>query len=355
MGNKAKAQELLDAIPGLIDSKKMGGKDLPTEVFIKKKCTFPSPFSRGRDEANSGSLVAFYQEKQKRRGGDPAKFVEAIQISPAEGKMLLHLHFSAHHPNETGTHLELAIFWNTAAHITTETARAHIKEFANLTPKLSITSPAIEELAPSNVDREKAAKRASLKRQASIESTKSKTSLAPSTASASGFLSGWGSSAKKAVGGDADELKEFLDVEQGVDLDNEDELAVRSLLLGVLHRRLDMYDEANAFLRDAVAWQESGRVKVNTWVGGVAMFERAVCDLMEVEFRQGQSGDGDNNARWRVEWERAMKSAGAKMDKAMALSPSSVDLSSRLDSRVSMLRDEIGLKREALGVAGVHH
>ena len=39
MGNYEKAQELLDRIPDLIDKKKIGGKDLPTEVFIKKKRT----------------------------------------------------------------------------------------------------------------------------------------------------------------------------------------------------------------------------------------------------------------------------------------------------------------------------
>ena len=37
LGFLQKAQGLLDAIPGLIDKRKMGGKDLPTEVFIKKK------------------------------------------------------------------------------------------------------------------------------------------------------------------------------------------------------------------------------------------------------------------------------------------------------------------------------
>ena len=37
MGNMEKAQSLLDAIPNLIDKKKISGKDLPTEVFIKKK------------------------------------------------------------------------------------------------------------------------------------------------------------------------------------------------------------------------------------------------------------------------------------------------------------------------------
>lgn len=35
----AGAQKLLDAIPDLLDKKKIGGKDLPTEVFIKKKRT----------------------------------------------------------------------------------------------------------------------------------------------------------------------------------------------------------------------------------------------------------------------------------------------------------------------------
>lgn len=37
LGQYDEAQKLLDAIPGLIDKKKIGGKDLPTEVLIKKK------------------------------------------------------------------------------------------------------------------------------------------------------------------------------------------------------------------------------------------------------------------------------------------------------------------------------
>lgn len=35
--NYDKAQKLLDAIPDMLDKKKIGGKDLPTEVLIKKK------------------------------------------------------------------------------------------------------------------------------------------------------------------------------------------------------------------------------------------------------------------------------------------------------------------------------
>lgn len=35
--NYEKAQKLFDAVPGLLEKKKIGGKDLPTEVWIKKK------------------------------------------------------------------------------------------------------------------------------------------------------------------------------------------------------------------------------------------------------------------------------------------------------------------------------
>lgn len=34
-------------------------------------------------------IVAFYREKQKRRGGADEMFVEAVKISPAEGKIVI--------------------------------------------------------------------------------------------------------------------------------------------------------------------------------------------------------------------------------------------------------------------------
>jgi hypothetical protein len=37
---KAKARNLLDSIPNLLERKKIGGKDLPTEVFIQKKSKY---------------------------------------------------------------------------------------------------------------------------------------------------------------------------------------------------------------------------------------------------------------------------------------------------------------------------
>ena len=55
-----------------------------------------------------------------------------------------------------------------------------------------------------------------------------------------------------------------------------------------------------------------------------------------------QSGEADA-------WTKALRCAGEKLDRALSLAPQSVDLSSRLDTRISMLRDEIANKREMVG------
>lgn len=49
LGNFEETQRLLEATPAQIDKRKIGNKDLPTEVFIKKKCAclcFASPCER---------------------------------------------------------------------------------------------------------------------------------------------------------------------------------------------------------------------------------------------------------------------------------------------------------------------
>ena len=58
LGDTKKAQQLLDTIPSLLERKKVGGKDLPTEVFIKKKCALYSlpPTQRFIDGFGSGFL-----------------------------------------------------------------------------------------------------------------------------------------------------------------------------------------------------------------------------------------------------------------------------------------------------------
>jgi hypothetical protein len=77
---------MLDAIPDLVDKKKISGKDLPTEVFIKKKRKLAADVHGAYlYESDIFVLVAFWKEKQVWRGGDETKYVEAIKISPAEG------------------------------------------------------------------------------------------------------------------------------------------------------------------------------------------------------------------------------------------------------------------------------
>lgn len=135
-----------------------------------------------------------------------------------------------------------------------------------------------------------------------------------------------------------------------VDLDTPDELALRSLLLGICHRTAGDFASSRECLRDAYARQPA--VKVSTWIGGVAMFELAVLDLKIVEHKERNQQIGIAAAAILVgEWERALAGAAEKLELAIALATSSVDLSSRLDSRIMMLRDEIALKKEKLGLA----
>jgi hypothetical protein len=121
------------------------------------------------------------------------------------------------------------------------------------------------------------------------------------------------------------------------DLDTPDELALRSLLLGITHRSAQAYGPARQFLLDAIAQQD--KVSVNTWIGSIALFELAVLILRTHE----AMGNG-------ASWDPILKEAEATIDRAASLSGSTIDLSSRLDSRIAMLRDEIGTKREMLGI-----
>ena len=127
-----------------------------------------------------------------------------------------------------------------------------------------------------------------------------------------------------------------------MDLDTPDELAVRSLLLGVLYYRLEDFATARRHLMEA--YDLRTEIKVSTWVGGMALLELAVVDLKEMDAVQGAHGKPEGTRMW----EDVLDGADGKLDEALKLSPRSVDLSSRLDSRVSMFEEEIRKKREAM-------
>jgi hypothetical protein len=160
--------------------------------------------------------------------------------------------------------------------------------------------------------------------------------------------------------------------EKTVDLDTPDELAIRSLLLGIFYRTLGDYATARRHLIESHAIHP--QVKVSTWVGGMAMFETATLDLkeMEMSFTRNNAGDDrvemgedeeksfsfspgpagepglDAGATQKQDWEYVLREAEKKLDTAIALYPREVDLSSRLDSRISMLKEEIRKKREMI-------
>jgi hypothetical protein len=174
---------------------------------------------------------------------------------------------------------------------------------------------------------------------------------------------------------------------QSADLDTPDELALRSLLLGISYRTAGDFASSRKCLKAAYAQHNS--LRVSTWIPGLAMFEMAVLDLKVVEARESrasvgtgtgvgvgargveneneseneksaadverEAGDEEKHLGWehtgRDEWERALVTASEKMDIAMSLATSAVDMSSRLESRITMLRDEITTKREMLGIA----
>ncbi|KAF8891625.1 hypothetical protein CPB84DRAFT_1784122 [Gymnopilus junonius] len=282
LGDLDKAQSLLDKVPDLIEKRKVGGKDLPTEVFIKKK-------------------LAFYKEKQARKGGDEKKFAQAIKINIAE---------------------EIGIFWNNHSRISASIAQIHVDEMLNMSPPVSFSKLAAETVASA------------------------KTSRSGTPLSAKFKLPGSSTSGSSLI----------LPHDMLLDLDTPDELAVRALLLGINYRTLKEFEPARRFLSEAYEYQSS--ITVSTWVGGVAMFELAVLDLKEAEVKERERGEsGPSNEKqkqdqeWKKFWVEVLKGANSKLDVALNLAASSVDLSSRLDSRIAMLRDEMASKKEMLGIS----
>ena len=212
------------------------------------------------------------------------------------------------------------IVWNIHAHIDSTIAQSHIDVLMNLSPPVSSKEISLEASSPSSP-------------------------LHPHTLAT-------------------------LRVKDDVDLDTPDELALRDLLLGIHHRTLKAFDLARGFLVQAHGYHSE--LKVSTWIGGLAMFELAVLDLKEAEdrHRKGlmvvvrgtEKEDGPmvnddksysqlmgNEEMSRV-WSEVLKAARVKLDVALDLATNSVDLSSRLDSRIAILRDEISTKREILGI-----
>jgi hypothetical protein len=98
-----------------------------------------------------------------------------------------------------------------------------------------------------------------------------------------------------------------------VDLDTVDELAIRSLLLGIVHRTIADYAPARAFLLDA--HKKAADVEISTWVGGVSSFELAVLDLKEADTK-ATNLEPDEAMKM---WENVLQRSSETLDQAYAL------------------------------------
>ena len=237
----------------------------------------------------------------------------------------------------------MAIFWNTHGRITPQVAQAHISELLSLSPPPTLPSSITPTPTPT-------------------PNTTTTTSNPPHARAP---------------------------------LETPDEHALRALLLGITHRAAGLPADARRFLRDAHARHARIPSTGSSWIGGVALFELAVLELREAQRveregedaavdgaegeGEGEGGSGTSSSeeghhgggggggvrelRLRVDalalglsgpsararWDKVLKDATALLDSAMSLSGAEVDLSSRLESRIAMLRDEIALKREMVG------
>lgn len=236
LGDYDSSKAIWAMIPGLLDKKKMGGREIPSETFIRKK-------------------ILQYQQKQQRNKRNEADFVEAISISPAH---------------------ELALFWNAHANITREVADATIRDLMKLAPQ-----PGVEN------------------------------------------------------GEQAD--KTFPDY-----MDCADEFLARALLLGVLHRSGGHFGESRKFFIEVIDKYQTAEGR---WIGVIVHIEMAVLELQETEASLREDKEVlDTKTRWEV----ALDTAGKWLDKGLSLCTNTVEMFSRVESRISMLRNEITLKREAL-------
>lgn len=137
-----------------------------------------------------------------------------------------------------------------------------------------------------------------------------------------------------------------------VDLDTPDELAIRSLILGIVHRTIGDYVAARTLLNDAL--KHGTNVEISTWVSAVAYFELAVLEMKEGE-RKATEREAElekaasEKEKGMTEWGHTFRVAREMLAQATDVCTHEVDLSSRLDSRIVMLREEIKTKMEMVG------
>jgi len=122
-----------------------------------------------------------------------------------------------------------------------------------------------------------------------------------------------------------------------------DELTLRDLLLGIVHRTAKHFAASRTLLERVLTKEGKLKLEHGTgWMIPTAAFEIAVLELHEANAKNA------SESLSKEAWRSILKSASAWLAKAIALSSNSHNMSTRLEIRIATLQDEISQKTASL-------
>lgn len=320
------------------------------------------------------SAVAFWKAKHVSRTGFEEDWVQSISISPAEGMSIMPLSFRVFCSNFSRNqkkNVEMAIFWNNHGRITPAVAEAHIFELLSLSPPVTLPTPFVSTASPASNGNGNGSSgdpdasmpvhtRTALDTpdehalRALLLGIMHRTTGHPSEARA--FLrdahtrhAKIPSSGSTWIGGVALFELAVLELREAQRLENEDvDTLLRASRNGSENEKGSARGSSSSSLSDGeVGKRAVGSVYGTAASGGNGEKRNGGRGTMDLRVHVGAAlGLGETT---RARWVKVLKEAGALLDAALGLSGSDVDLSSRLESRTAMMRDEIALKRDMLG------
>jgi hypothetical protein len=319
------------------------------------------------------SAVAFWKAKHVERTGSEEDWVQSISIGPAEGMSIIPLSFPFFSSNFSRTpqkNVEMAIFWNNHGRITPAVAEAHIFELLSLSPPVTLPTPFISTPTPARSgngsDSGDADVSTPVHTRAALDTPDEhalralllgimhRTTGHPSEARA--FLRDAHtrhamipSSGSTWIGGVALFELAVLELREAQRLENEDvDTLLRASENGSENEKGSVRSgSSSSSLSDGEAGERAVSVYGTTASGGNGEKQNGARGTVDLRVHVGAAlGLGETTG---ARWVKVLKEAGGLLDAALGLSGSEVDLSSRLESRIAMTRDEIALKRDMLG------
>lgn len=268
--------------------------------------------------------------------------------------------------------VEMAIFWNNHGRITPAVAEAHIFDLLSLSPPVTLPTPFVSTSSPASNGNGNGSSggpdvftpvhtRAALDTpdehalRALLLGIMHRTTGHPSEARA--FLrdahtrhARIPSSGSTWIGGVALFECAVLELREAQRLENEDvDTLLRASENGSENEKGSVRsNSSSSSMSDGeVSGGGAGSVYGTATSGGEGEKRSRARGTVDLRVHVGSAlGLGETT---RARWVKVLREAGTLLDAAVGVSGSEVDLSSRLESRIAMTRDEIALKRDMLG------